>query len=138
MAEPSLIIPRDIIEPLLQAKIAESMLAVLGDRAAIIDATVAKVLMEKVDDRGNKSNYNSAIPWIQYIMEEVIQEACKEAIIKWSVQAKEQIEEVIMKQLGMDKRRIGPLAKTLIDAMTNQLRGEDLRYSIKVSYGRGD
>ena len=94
-------IPKDVIEPILQAQVTAAVLASLGDRGAIIEKAVAAILNQKVDHDGKVSHYSSdrSPSWAQWMMGECIKKACKEAIEKAMESHEKTIRDEIIRQL---------------------------------------
>lgn len=132
MGEPTFQIPREIIEPIIQAHVATAVTAALSGREAIIEKAVAAVLGAKVDDRGQPDRYDSrgALTWVQWAMQDAVKLATKDALEKAVKGHEEKIREELAHQMT---RRNSPLLKSLVAAMVGNLSNANLRYDVTVS-----
>lgn len=135
MAEPTFQIPKDIIEPIIQAHVSAAVTEALSDKGAVIEKAVSMVLNRKVDRDGTPSNSSYAeTTWIQWAMQNAVRKAVLAAIEEQVSFHKEALKKAIAEELGLGKKH-SPLAKSLISGMVAALTHPDLlRYRIKVEY----
>lgn len=133
--EPTFQIPKDVIEPIIQAQISSAVLAALGDNKSIVEKAVAQVLNMKVDGDGKASHYSSHndVSWVQWMMREAVKKAAKQAIEEFFSQNKELVKTQIATEL---RKKNSPLAKQLINAMVGAVTNEHtLKYRLSVTVG---
>lgn len=135
MADPTFQIPKDLIEPIIQAHVSTAVTEALSDKGAIVQKAVSMVLNRKVDRDGTPSNSSYAdTTWIQWAMQEAVRKAVRAAIDEQIGFHKEALKKAIAEELGLGKKH-SPLAKSLISGMVAALTHPDLlRYRIKVAY----
>jgi hypothetical protein len=136
MAEPTFQIPKEIIEPIVQSHVAAAVANALGGREQIVHKVVEEILTTKVDQNGQKSHYSSAMPWIQWLAQDCIKNAVKEAMTAEVAKHQEALKVAMKKELTNAK---SPLVKKLVDAMVNGLTNENtlkwrLTIDVKDSY----
>lgn len=132
MADPTFQIPKDVIEPIIQAHVASAVTAALGDRSAIVQAAVGKVLNTKVDSDGVVNRYDSynSVPWIQWVMNDCVKKAARAAIEEALQIQAPTIKAMIAKELANKK---SPLVKKLIEALAGTLEESSLKYRLNVT-----
>jgi hypothetical protein len=132
MSDPTLTVPRDVIEPVIQAHISAAVVAALGDRSAIVQDVVTRVLQEKVDDEGKASNYNRSIPWLQWVMHKCVRDAAKAAIVEQLELQKDALKKALAAELA---KKNSPLVRQLVEGMVGAMTHPDvLKYRIAVSF----
>jgi shikimate kinase len=134
---PTFQIPKDVIEPILNAHINTAVAMALEGKDQIIESIVTRVLNQKVDSQGKPDNYgyNSSVAWIQWLMEDAVRKAVKQAIEEQVNVHKDAIKKAIAAEIGI-KGKYSPLAKSLIEGMCSSLTHPDvLKYRINVTYG---
>ena len=130
----SVAIPKDMIEPIIQAHVARAVLEAMGDKVALMHTAVARVLNAEVDYEGRPASYHRTenLTWLQHQMQECIRKATREAIEEAFSGRKDAIKAQILEQLRSKK---SPLANQLVEAMTAALTNEQsLKYSLEVSF----
>lgn len=133
MADPTFQIPKDVIEPIIQAQVSSAVLAALGDSKGIVEKAVAAILNAKVDNDGKASSWHSAsdIAWVQWMMREAVKKAAKQAVEEFFAQNKEIVKSQIASEL---RKKNSPLAKQLINAMVGAMTNEStLKYRLSVT-----
>lgn len=133
---PTLQIPKDIIEPIITSHVSAAVLAAFADKSKLMEVAVAQVLNLKVDKdngRPSTSSYN-ATTYIQWLMESVVKKAVAAAIEEQVSLHKEELKKAIAAELGLGKKYT-PLAKQLVNGMCSAMSHPDLlRYRIKVEF----
>lgn len=119
MENVSLTISKDIVNPIVQAKINEAIIAAMGGHEMLIEKAIKTILYEKVNKDGNRSTYNSdnTYTWIDVVITKQIEEAVKESMKALLSDKKDQIKEAIMRQLS-SKKSIEAYAAALLDSAT--------------------
>ena len=136
MAEdPTFKIPKDIIEPIIQAHVAAAVTEALSDRGAVIQKAVGMILNQKVDSEGRPSNSSYAdTTWIQWAMRAAVKKAVQAALEEQVAFHKEALKKAIAEELRLGKKH-SPLAKSLISGMVGALTDPSLlKYRIRVEY----
>lgn len=132
MAEsPTFQIPKDVIEPIIQAHISSAVAAALGGKDKLVSDAIFAALNMKVDERGNACTYSSSIPFVQWLMKDAIQKAAKEAVQTALAGQHEALKESIAKELRNSK---SVLAKQLIESLAGTLsKGNMLDYRLSIT-----
>ena len=112
---PTFQIPKDVIEPIIQAHVSRAVCEALSGREQLIDRAVTRILTQKVDDTGKPSTYGNAVPFVEWAMVTAIKVAVKEALQEEVGKHKAALKATIIKQL---QRQNSPLVKKLVEAMT--------------------
>jgi hypothetical protein len=130
---PTFQIPRDVIEPIIQAHVASAVIAALGSGNQMIEAAVARILNEKVDSEGRStsSDYQSTT-WIIHVMRKQLREAIAATVAEEMPKHKEAIRRLIARELKKDN---SPMLKQFVDGMTAAIVSPDtLKYRFTVAY----
>lgn len=132
---PTLTIPNDVITPLIEAKIRESVLAALGDQSAVMTAALASVLRTKVDHRGVVSQYHSAnkTPWIEWAIGDRLKKVLLETITEYLGQHEAQIKRHLRAELA---KKNSPLVRQLLNSMAGAI-AKTPTYAISVTLKDG-
>ena len=132
MAEASTFqIPKDVIEPIIQAHVSAAVTAALADRSRLMEEAVSQVLNMKVDSQGRPENYSSSIPWIQWVMKECLKKAVRGAIEAELGKQESQIKAHIVTEL---QRKNSPMIKQLVAGMITAITHPDnLRYRLNIT-----
>ena len=130
-------IPRDVIQPIVQAHIQAAIVSALGDGSALITAAVKKVLDTKVDPQtGQPSTYSNAKPFIEWIMQDCVMKAAKGVILEELPKHKEAIRASIAREM---QKKNSPLLRQFVDGMMGSVASADrLRYRVSVDLGSND
>lgn len=130
---PTFQIPKDVIEPIIQAQITTAVLAALQPTGRVLEQAVAAVMNMKVDAEGKPERYSDSRSkaWIDWVMADCIQKAARAAIEQYMREEQKAIRAAIAKQLTT---RNSSLAKQLIDGMLANIISEStLKYRINVT-----
>jgi len=130
--QPTLNIPRDVIEPIIQANITSAVATALIDHESLIAEVVKQALSVKVDSEGKQSNYthSNSPTWLQWAVRDAVRRAAKAAIEEYLASHQDVVKKGIAKELATKN---SPLAKQLIAGMVGALTSpETLRYRINV------
>jgi hypothetical protein len=132
-SDATLNVPKDVLEPIIQAQVAAAVLDALGPRKQVLEKAIAEMLTMKVDSNGQRSHYNSSndTPWIMWALQDCIQKAAKEAITEYLAGHKDEMKAQIVSALS---KRNSPLAKQLADRMVDAITQENfLNYRMNIS-----
>ncbi len=120
MSNPTLTIPQDVINPIIEAKINEAVIAAMGGSQEILTAAITSILNTKVDDAGKASGYRSDIPWITWAVGQSVRKAVSAAIEEAIGKHENLVRECLVKEL---KKRNSPMVRQLVRAMTDGIIG---------------
>jgi len=130
MSQPTLSIPKDIIEPIVQANITAAVAGAMGPSGEILRQAIASILTMKVDSNGNPSTYSNTKTWIDWAIGEAIKQAAKTAIEEQTAALQVSIKEYIAAEL---KKKNSPIVKQIADGMLGAVFDpSNLRYRLTV------
>lgn len=133
MENVSLTISKDIVNPIVEAKIKEAVLSALGGKEELVANVVDQIINKKVNEQGNVSSYKSdnKSTWLDVIVTKQIKEAVKEELISQIAESSKQIKEALISQLRT-KRGSSLVAKALLDGLGGTFKNS-WRSNIKIS-----
>lgn len=132
MSDPTFNIPKEIIQPIIDAHVNQAVIAALDGRDQVVTRAIMGVLQTKVDSEGKPSSYGSSKPWIDWVIGKSIQESATRAVQEVLVTHKDRIKDELVRQLSQKK---SPIFKQLIEGMLGALTREDtVKYRINVSF----
>lgn len=124
-------IPNDIIQPIVEAKVAAAVTEALGGYDRLIEVAVGQVLNQKVGTDGQPSNYSNAVPWFKFVMQQCVQKSARTAIEEYFNSHGELIKKAITAELS---KKNSPLVKQLVATLIGSVVNADsLRYRMNVS-----
>lgn len=118
MSEVSLTISKDIVNPIVEAKVKEAVLSALGGADKLVDQLVSTIISQKVNEQGKVDSYshNNKFSWLDVVLTKVIKEQAEEAIKEVLADNAKTIKQELIKQL-QTKKGSSLAASALIDAM---------------------
>jgi hypothetical protein len=119
--DPTFKIPRDVIEPIIQAKVSAAIIEALGNQEWLVKNCIAKALDEKVNDNGGKaeSYYADRSPtFLQWALRACVQTSIKKILEEEMAKHKEVIADGLRKEI---LRKSSPFMKQLIEGMTSSI-----------------
>lgn len=129
--DPTFKIPRDVIQPIIEAKVAAALVEALGNQQWLVQNCIAKVLDEKVNDNGGKAESYCADrspTFLQWALRSCIQVQVKKILEEQVAQHKDVIAKSLKAELG---KKNSPLVKQLIEGMTTGF-SRSLQFRIEV------
>lgn len=113
----SLTISKDIVNPIVEAKIKEAIIAAMGGSQEIIEKVVQQILTQKVDAMGkvSSSSYDK-LSWLDFMVTKKIEEAVKVEIAELITQSASNIKDALIKNL-QSKKGSNLVAKALLDGL---------------------
>jgi hypothetical protein len=119
MSDVMLSINKDIVNPIVDAKIKEAVLAAMGGSEKIIEGVVNTIINHKVNAEGKVGSYSSdnKYTWIDVVVKNQIQDRAREAIISAISEHSEQIKDAIVNHLKT-KKGAEATAKALLHCMS--------------------
>lgn len=132
MSEVQLTISKEIVTPIVEAKIKEAILAAMGGKESLIEGVVNGVLSKKVDSKGQISSYSSENKhtWLDVVVTQQIQKAVEEAVKEVIANQAGVIKEAVIKQL-QSKKGASLAAQALVDSLNGSFK-EKWYSSIKI------
>lgn len=92
-------LPMDLIQPAINAHVAQAITQALGGAEQVVGTLVNQVMTRKVDHNGNASTYHDSKPWIQWIAEDLVKNAIRSGLQELIEQRKEDIKQAIAKAM---------------------------------------
>ena len=101
----SLTISKDIVQPIVDAKIKDAIISAMGGGELLIAKVVEQVFMQKVNLDGVVSNYSSENKnnWIDVVVTKTIKEATTKAVNEFIQTKQEDIKKEVIKQMSSKK-----------------------------------
>lgn len=127
---PTFQIPKDVIEPIINAHVSSAIAAALGGRDQLIGECVRQVMNQKVDENGNPSGYSYAVPFLTWAMRRAVTSAVRKALEEEVAKHEEVIRKNIAEQLRQSR---SPLMQQLVASMTKAFTDPgNLKWRLKV------
>lgn len=76
-------ISQDLIKPIIEQKIQAALVEAMGSYPQMLEQIVKAFLTQKVDSSGKESGYSSDKPRMYHLVNTVLTNACKDAIINF-------------------------------------------------------
>ena len=135
MAEnPTFQIPKDVIEPIIQAHVSLAVVNALGDGNKLMESAVRQVLETKVNDKGESSNYNSDIPWLQWALGNAVRKAVKEVLEEELLKHKDRLKAQLVSML---QKKNSKLINELIEGMAGAMTNPDVfKYRMRIEFDK--
>lgn len=131
MANPTFEIPKDIINPIIQAHVNEAVIRALDGPQQLVTRAIAGVLQTNVDSEGKPSSYGSSRPWIDWVIGDCIKRAARAAIEEFVATQKDRIKDELVAQLSTKN---SPLVKQLVEQMAGAIASENnLKWHLNVT-----
>lgn len=101
----SLTISKEIVTPIVKAKIEEAIIAAMGGSDNLIAKAVDQILNQKVNAEGRVDSYQSSNKhtWLEVNVTNIIKDSVKESMKEMLEVRKEDIKKEMMKQLSSKK-----------------------------------
>jgi hypothetical protein len=131
MADPTFQIPKDIIQPIIQASVNEAVLRALDGPSNVVSKAILAVINTMVDENGKPSSYNSSRPWIDWVIGDCIKVAAKAAVLDALAKYQPQMQAELVKQLT---GRRSPLIRQLAEAMATGIAASANTYRLHVEF----
>lgn len=132
----SLTISKEIVTPIVQAKVNEAIIAAMGGKDEIIEKVVSLILNQKVGYDGKVSTYSSdnKYSWLDMTVTKQIQEAVKVELKTVVSESTEQIKQALIKQLKSNKGA-NKVAEAIVSGLSQTFASE-YRSSVSISFGK--
>jgi hypothetical protein len=104
-ANVSLTISKDVVNPIVEAKIKEAILAALGGSEKLIAHVVDSVLRERVGADGKRSTYSSdnKYDWLDIVVSKQIEAAVRDELTKQISESSQEIKDALITALRTKK-----------------------------------
>ena len=120
MSDVNLSVSKEIIQPIIDAKVNTAICEALSGSKDIVAKVVSTVLEMKVNDKGERSSYSSEVSYIQWLCSKAIQDASKQAVTNYIAGSNEKLVEAIQKNLQNNTKSIAVnLVNSFIEATKN-------------------
>jgi len=115
----SLQISKDLVNPIVETKVKEAILAAMGGQEKIIEKVVNEVLSRRVDENGKHTNntYSDKFSWLDVVVTKQIREAVETQVKDVVAESSIQIREAVIKQL-QSKKGSSMVAAALVDCLS--------------------
>lgn len=133
---PTFQIPKEVIEPIIQAHVTTAVINALGGQGRLVEQAIAMVLTRKVGSDGTDSRYNSSTDptFLTWALQNAIRNAVQRALQEEVAKHEEQIRKMLAAELHKSK---SPLVMQLVEGMTKGIvEATKSQWQIKVHYGR--
>jgi hypothetical protein len=131
MSNPTLQIPKDVIEPIIQANITAAIAQAMGNGTQVIQQAIASILATSVDSEGKPSSYGNSRRWIDWAVGDSLRKAAKAAIDEHIAAHREAIQKQLVAELS---KKNSPLIKSMVEGMMKSCFSEsNLKYRLTVT-----
>jgi hypothetical protein len=130
---PTFQIPRDVIEPIIQAHVSAAVAQALGGRDQLVSKTVEMIVNAQVEADGKLARYDDSRNkrWLDWAMGDVVRSVIMKALQDEMAKHKVQLTEIVAKELA---RKNSPLIKQMAAAMVGGFANEEtLKYRLTVN-----
>lgn len=136
MSDVQLTIGKEIVNPIVEAKIKEAILSALGGGEQLIAKVVDQILKQKVNEKGSVSSYShdNKFTWLDVVLTNQINEIARDAIKEEISKNSQVIKEALVKNL-QSKKGANLVANALLDAMNGSFT-QSWRSSIKIELNK--
>lgn len=132
MSNPTLQIPKDIIEPIIKAEITRAIVEAMGPKQAVMQHAISTILNMKVDSEGKPSSYGNALPWIDWVIGAEIKAAATTAIKEHLATHGAAIKAQLVAEMA---KKNSPMVKQLVEGMVGAMTHPDaLRWRLNVTF----
>ena len=130
MTNPTLQIPSDVINPIIEAQISAAIAQALGQPGALIEKAIRTILATKVNSNGEVSSYGANQTWFDWAVANQIKKAAQ-AAIEANVAA---LGDAMKKQFIVElSKKNSPMVKQIVDGMVSGVfKPENLKYRLTV------
>lgn len=128
---PSLTIPRDLIDPIIQSHVAAAITEALGLQKNLLQQIAHKIINECVDTQGKPStySYDKQRRWIDWATQDAFRRAFQAAIEEQVELHKKTLEKALAAEL---KKVNSPLVKSMVEGMVKGALTTNLRYHLTI------
>jgi hypothetical protein len=126
---------KDLIAPIIENKVKMAIIEAMGDGKTVITNIVEAVLNLKVDEKGQRqsSDYYNKFTFIDIVLKQTIENACRDAIKEFINENSEKIKEETKRQL-CTKKGTGAFVDSFLKGM---LKASESDYRFKAEFNFG-
>ena len=130
----NLTISKEIVNPIVEAKIKEAVIAAMGGADELIAKVVKQIIDTHVSFDGKVSSYSSdnKFKWLDIAVTNQIKEAAKEAIKEMMSTRKDELKKAIVKELS-SKKGVEAFAQSLLSNSSKILENYYSTIEVKIS-----
>ena len=133
MPDVSIAVSNEIIKPIIEAKIKAALLEGLGsNRERVLEEIISKLLMTKVDHDGKVSNYSSGMPWLEWLVKDLVTRVTREAMTELVQNQKPELVKAIRQVL---KKRTMSIAENFVDSLEGAAK-DNWRTSVNITFSK--
>lgn len=130
MPDPTFQIPKDIINPIIQASVNEAVIRAMDGPNQLVTKAIAGILQMSVDGDGKPTGYNGR-PWIDWVIGDCVKKAARLAIEEFMTTQKDRIKLELTAQLA---KKNSPLVRQLVEQMAGVIGSEqNLKWNLNVT-----
>lgn len=132
MSEVNVSIGKDLIEPIIKAKVQASIVKAVSGEQDMVTRFIAQALEIKVDEDGKvqSNDYRNKFTLLEYMCIETLRDCARDAIKSWIEDNKGEVRKALIAQLKTTKST-SALAKSIINGLTNCV-DSDWRMKVEV------
>ena len=132
MSEVNVSIGKDLIEPIIKAKVQAAIVQAVSSEQDMVTRFIAQALETKVDKNGkvNYHDYDNKYTMLEYMCIDTLRECARQAIRRWIDENKSEIQKALTAQLKTTKTT-STFAKAILNGLTNSIKS-DWRMNVKV------
>ena len=114
MSDVSLSLSKEVVQPIIEAKIQAAIVAAIGDPQRLIELMVERTMKEKVSRDGTKGQYSSDNKYtlVEAVSMAAVRAAVRKALVEWVAEHQTHLEAEVKKYLAKSP---GKLARMLTD-----------------------
>jgi len=130
MSEVNVQISKDLIAPIIEAKIKGALISALGEEKTLIETVVDRIINQKCDYTGKISTYNSdnKHKWIDVVLKQAIHDSTKEVFNEYVAENKNKIKAEMLRQLRT-RKGLTQLVNAIFEGVTGSM---DTKWLTKV------
>lgn len=117
-------ISKDLIAPIVEAKIKAALMEALGSTDTVLNTVIDRILYDKVNEDGVKDSYSSAnkFSFVDVALRNAIADGCREAMTEYLAEKKSEIKTALSERLKLKKTREA-MAAAIIDGLVSSTSG---------------
>ena len=123
MSDVQLTISKEVVTPIVEAKVKEAVLAAMGGADEIVKNVLNGILTQKVGSDGRVSSYSTdnKYSWLDIVLTKQIKESAEQAIRDCLAENSVHIKDALIKEL-QSKKGASLAAKAIIDGMNDSFK----------------
>lgn len=129
---PTFQIPRDVIEPILQAHVSAAIAQAFGSQSILIEKFINEVVNRRVKEDGSFPSYSSdkTVGWLDWAVANVIRTVIKAQLTEEIEKHQDEMKQIIVREL---KKKNSPLIRQLAEGMVGGFANQEtLKYRFEL------